>query len=144
MKKWVLGFCFDSTCKYVLLILKTKPDYLKGKLNGIGGKIEENDLTPYQAMVRETKEEAGIDVANWGQFAEFIVKRGTVYCFAAVNSEIWNAKSMENEQVRIERIDILCASPLPNLKWLLPMAVNFLNKEDDCLHFQVKETNWKN
>jgi 8-oxo-dGTP diphosphatase len=142
MSEWVLGFCFDVSYKYVLLVLKNRPSYLEGKLNGIGGKIEP-DETPYQAMIRETKEEAGLDILNWEQFARFTVKRGVIYCFAAMDLNIWKYQSMTDEKLRIERLDCMIGKPLPNLNWLLPMAVNFLNKADECIYFHINEIIWQ-
>src|SRR4051812_33742321 len=57
-KEYVCGFMFNSdalTSKKgaVALILKVKPDWQKGKHNGIGGHIEWSDHNPLAAMVRE-------------------------------------------------------------------------------------------
>jgi len=38
--KYVCGFLFDMAFKHVALINKVRPDWQKGKLNGIGGKVE--------------------------------------------------------------------------------------------------------
>lgn len=57
MISYCLGFAFNKD--YVVLIKKTRPDHLKGKLNGIGGKVEKGEL-PIEAMVREFKEETGV------------------------------------------------------------------------------------
>ena len=40
MKKYVLTFLFTSDYKNVWLIEKNRPNWQKGSLNGIGGKIE--------------------------------------------------------------------------------------------------------
>ena len=40
MQKYSLGFVFDLPVEKVLLIEKQRPEWQKGKLNGIGGKIE--------------------------------------------------------------------------------------------------------
>jgi hypothetical protein len=54
--RFVLGFVFDFEAKKVLLVLKNRPDWQTGLLNGLGGKIEA-DETPLEAMEREFKEE---------------------------------------------------------------------------------------
>jgi 8-oxo-dGTP diphosphatase len=61
---YVVGFLFGHDKTMVALIKKSRPEWQKGMLNGIGGKIEnsENALT---AMRREFKEEAGADVSDW-------------------------------------------------------------------------------
>ena len=41
MINYVLGFATDG--QQIVLIRKNKPDYMKGKLNGIGGKIEQSE-----------------------------------------------------------------------------------------------------
>ena len=39
-KYYVLGFLFSPDCKRVALIIKNRPDWQAGFLNGIGGKID--------------------------------------------------------------------------------------------------------
>ena len=56
MKKYVVGFLFQGD--KVALIQKNRPAWQKGKLNGIGGHIEENE-TPLSTVDREFFEELG-------------------------------------------------------------------------------------
>lgn len=49
---------FDDDMENVVLIKKNRPEWQKGKLNGVGGKIENNE-TPLYAMIREFQEETG-------------------------------------------------------------------------------------
>lgn len=60
--KYVLGFMFNEDLTKVVLIEKTKPDWQKGLLNGVGGKIE-----PFEqgidAIIREVEEECGLKSA---------------------------------------------------------------------------------
>ena len=57
--KYSLGFIFDQARDHVLLIQKARPARHRGKLNGIGGKVEPGK-TFLQAMIRECWEETGI------------------------------------------------------------------------------------
>jgi 8-oxo-dGTP diphosphatase len=59
---YVVAFLFTHNVEKVWLIQKQKPEWQKGCLNGIGGKIEE-DETPMQAVIRELKEESGLDIS---------------------------------------------------------------------------------
>ncbi len=47
-----------------LLLIKKKKGHGEGKWNGPGGKIDEGE-TPEEAMVREVKEEVGLDVLEY-------------------------------------------------------------------------------
>ena len=50
--------------KYLMLYRnKKKNDMNQGKWLGVGGHVEEGE-TPYQAIVRETKEETGLDLKS--------------------------------------------------------------------------------
>jgi len=60
MKRYVVAFILTPDLQRVWLIRKNKPEWQKGCLNGIGGKIEEDGESPVEATVREIKEEAGI------------------------------------------------------------------------------------
>ena len=43
IKEYVAGFLFSRDGSLLALILKNKPDWQKGKLNAIGGKIEDGE-----------------------------------------------------------------------------------------------------
>ena len=64
MDKTVLTY-IEKDNKYLMLYRnKKKIDLNKGKWLGVGGHIEEGE-TPDQAMIRETKEETGLDVLSY-------------------------------------------------------------------------------
>lgn len=50
-QEYVVGLLFDPHRKYICLIQKNRPDFQRGFLNGVGGKIE-NGEWPLQAMIR--------------------------------------------------------------------------------------------
>src|SRR5215208_5596620 len=64
MQTYACGFLFSPDRQRVLLIRKRRPAWQAGKLNGVGGKIE-RDESPAEAMRREFREEAGLDVRDW-------------------------------------------------------------------------------
>jgi 8-oxo-dGTP diphosphatase len=70
---YVLGFAFNTIGDKVALIRKNKPDWQKGFLNGIGGKIEK-DESKRSAMVREFEEECGIKTSTyyWCYYGDMI------------------------------------------------------------------------
>jgi 8-oxo-dGTP diphosphatase len=64
MIDYCLGFAFDRSGN-VALIQKQRPDWMKGKWNGIGGKIESFDTDAAAAMVREFYEETGMQTLDY-------------------------------------------------------------------------------
>ena len=121
MKRYVLGFLF-TPIGGVWLIYKNKPDWQKGLLNGIGGKIEEGEL-PYDAMVREFKEEAELEIKDWTEFCILTDNREfEVYCFYAMSD--LTPKTMTDEEVIHVEISSLPSNTITNLNWLIPMALH--------------------
>ena len=59
MKRYTVGFIFDPAIVRVALIHKNRPEWQKGRLNGVGGKIEEGE-TSIACIVREAREETGL------------------------------------------------------------------------------------
>lgn len=136
MTKWVLGFIFNETGQVVLLLKKRRgPKFNIGKLNGIGGKIERGE-SPLQAIIREAKEETGIEdfKADWRQFATLETESGTVECFSIFSFSMYNYKQLEDEELGNYDISSLTNSKLKgdltsNLSWLIGMALE--NRDND-------------
>ena len=119
---YVAGFLFSTSGKQVALIQKTKPDWQKGKLNGIGGKIEEGE-TPLEAIRREFQEETGANVMEWRQFVEMRWRDAVIHFFVAHGDH--GLTSITEEIVGWYDVDFLFNAPtLPNLRWLVPMALD--------------------
>lgn len=121
-KKYVVGFLIHKN-GWVLLLQKTHPDYLAGKWNGVGGKIEEGESS-LEAMRREFKEEAGLDFSAWDLFARLHTNRADIDCFVGYyDGDTNDIKTMTDEPVQwfvehfIDQLDLV-----PNVKWLLPMT----------------------
>lgn len=134
MNNYVLGFAFSTDVhgnRYVALIEKVKPDWQRGKLNGIGGKIESFDVTIRDAMRREFHEETGIetDSGAWIQFAKMEFDDDCVFCYAGKMdwekfNDLWSPTP--EQVVKISVSQLWNFKTLPNLTWLIPMAEAFL------------------
>lgn len=133
MPNYVLGFFFSPDTQRVLLILKNRPAFLAGLLNGIGGAVENNEGYP-AAMEREFEEETGIHVdwQRWVNFCSmnvtFTHKKGNYYveCYKAIAEseyEFNSFKTTTDERVYavdVKRLD----NVVKNLTWMIPLALN--------------------
>jgi 8-oxo-dGTP diphosphatase len=138
LTEYVLGYAFDSKLQHVILIRKNKPEWQKGKLNGVGGKIEKDDASPVHAMIREFKEETGASstTTDWKFFLQMNiggnegqpdVKKSTIYVFYAIlpATVLNDVQSMEAEQVGLYKINrIWTQKTVANLQWLIPMVLD--------------------
>lgn len=100
-EKYVLAFIFDNNnFENILLIEKTKPAFLAGKYNGIGGKIEPNEF-PIEAVAREVFEETGLNLvqAMFLYYGILETEFGSVYLFAAVTPDIHYFQQKEEEKL---------------------------------------------
>ncbi len=140
MTEYVVGFLFGPSDKAVALIRKNRPDWQKGLLNGIGGKIEPGE-SPYNAMVREFKEETGLFLGlGWTRFACLKTNHDSlVYFFFNRSKEIYGIESKTDEHVDIYSArNFARHGSLPNLSWLIPMALSF-SKGEKCRWFDIQE-----
>jgi len=107
IKEYVVTFLFTTNMDKVWMVEKQKPDWQKGCLNGIGGKIEKDEL-PIEAAIRELKEEAGIDKMNlWELGYMFGTNNDSsgfkVWIFTGVTD--LELKTMEAEQILLKKIN---------------------------------------
>ncbi len=129
-QKYVAGFLFRRDRAEVTLVRKEKPEWQKGKLNGIGGKVEPGE-TEYAAMVREFREETGAEILDWSPVAVLKVGEAEVHFFRSSSGDgvrMFNQNDV-GEAVTTYRVDSLLAGTsagllIPNLRWLLPMAAD--------------------
>lgn len=129
-KEMVLGFIFTPDFEKILLIRKNKPEFQKGLLNGIGGKLEEHE-TPYDAMIRETKEETALEISHyhWKYQGNMHGKDWEVAMYSSVihEEQIPMAESLTDEPVGwYNTQDIIYGSEyktLKNLPFLIQMCI---------------------
>lgn len=127
MTRYVCGFRFMPDGYSVLLIEKQRPSWQRGKLNGVGGHIEKNEA-PVVAMVREFKEETGLDTlpSHW---THTLTLKGddweVVFYMSIANMTGVRPTTMTDEPVRWVPIHALHELPLIyNLRWIIPMQLD--------------------
>jgi 8-oxo-dGTP diphosphatase len=123
---YVAGFLFSGDREWVVLVEKIRPDWQRGRLNGVGGKIEASDASPVAAMVREFEEEAGLRVHGWEKFCE-IQRLGDLTHFFRSFAEgpVGHVSGIEEEKVSAYPVsEVARLNTMPNLRWLIPMALD--------------------
>lgn len=126
MDRFVVGFAYDNSGR-VLLATKNRPDWQRGCLNGIGGKIEERE-SPLEAMRREGFEEAGVEL-DWHHKG---VMKGTnndgaefeCHIFYAYGDEVCRFQQREDEPLAMYSLDEINGKKIiSNLTYLLPLGL---------------------
>jgi 8-oxo-dGTP diphosphatase len=134
INKFVIGYLFDDKGN-IALIEKNRPNWQKGRLNAVGGKMERGE-TPLEAITREFQEEAGAEV-SWRQFAELAGDSYRLYCFTSKDKA--EIHTLTDEKVDWYPVDNLPANILPNARFLIPMAnykfditAKIIHKSPEC------------
>jgi 8-oxo-dGTP pyrophosphatase MutT (NUDIX family) len=125
----------------ILLVKKDRPEYMVGRYNLVGGKIEKGEL-PYEAAERELREEAGIESVQEGDLVYMPTEcvgrietpRSRIYvCVVYVNgrpgtSEDPEIKPREGETEEVFWKDWTIAKDsqflMPNLRLVVPLILN--------------------
>lgn len=131
--KYVLGFVLDNKMERIALILKNRPDFLAGKWNALGGKVEEGE-TEKEAVKREVEEESGlvIEEKDWQPVGviqdnkDKEVDEFRVDVFYSLTNDISKAKTLTDEEVEVFYIsDVLKKD---NLTDHLPQIISTILK----------------
>lgn len=141
--RYVLGFLFDERFNNVVLIHKLRPEWQRGKLNGVGGHIEEGE-TPHKAMHREFLEETGLDIPSWRRISTLTTSNNayhmTVFGSVASQDILDQAVSKTEESVIQVPVDSLFSAPvIPNLYWLVPQTISVLDGREQISSFEIVE-----
>jgi len=153
---YVAGITFSNTSTKVMLIRKSRPEWMKGKLNGIGGHIEPNE-SPLEAMRREFTEETKLVSPYWTPFAVLTgigltSKVSTapnkpqqpwlVHWFTAIipNHTDYMPEGTTDEPVSWFNLEDIHHYPImPNLLWLIHMALERISNANVVHRYQINE-----
>lgn len=148
--QYVVGFLINKELRTVALVRKLRPNWQKGRLNGIGGKIEPGEL-PLEAMRREFREETGYDSIAWKHFCTLEGEHDPrvidpdadwrVYLYYEFTDTqlSYLIHQATDEEIVIRSIDVVTglhvtSDCLPNLTWLIPMALNMEKDRANSFH----------
>lgn len=137
--EWVVGFLFNDDATEVVLIRKNRPEWQAGRLNGVGGKVEQDDVSLVGAMEREFLEEVGVEVYGdgWHHFASLDWEEGVVHFLRAFDDEAYRMvrrrvgldihktdEKVECHYLRGLFVPEVIGPITPNLLWLVPLAAH--------------------
>jgi len=132
MTHYVAGLLYSEDGMAVALIQKNRPQWQAGLFNAIGGKVELGE-TAQQAMRREFREEAGVDL----EWTHRMTLKGSDYSVDFFSrhddAAISQIMTMTDEVVEIHQAYDLPENLIPNLWWIIPMM------NDDYLAAQTIE-----
>ena len=121
--KYTVGFLFSPSLQDVVLIEKRRPTWQCGFLNGVGGHIEPGE-TPLECQRREFREETGLNVDDWCEFAVMHGGRFVVHTFATVHHRFNSVQTQTDEPVGVFPISTLHhLNVVSNVRFLVPMAL---------------------
>lgn len=127
----VVGLAFSDDMRTVLLIRKRRPASQAGKLNGVGGKVEPGE-TFLDAMVREFREESGIDTSpeSWTHFATLDAPRWQIAFFRtvlplSVLDHAAQGPVLTHEQLELHSlVGLRDQVTMSNLRWMVPLCLD--------------------
>jgi 8-oxo-dGTP diphosphatase len=124
MTRYVCGFMFSPNHNRVALIRKNKPDWQKGLLNGMGGKIEDLEFASH-TMVREFREETGLvtSVEDWKLFLLLSGKDWQVFFYSS-EGDLSLLYSVTDEIVELVTTKPLPTDTIRNLQWIVPFCID--------------------
>lgn len=119
-----LAFIFNKDHSKVLLMMKNRPEWQKGRVNGIGGKFEEGE-TGLQCVAREIEEETALVIPHkeWIYIGKMKFSYGLAEVFTTTyESPESDARQTTDEAIGWFPVDALPNNCIENLLVLIPFA----------------------
>jgi 8-oxo-dGTP diphosphatase len=123
-QSYVVGFLFSPDYKKVVLIRKNRPQWQIGKLNGVGGHVEDSE-SPNASIIREFEEETGLYLEDWTNYFTIENDSALVHFYWNVSGDYNKVQTITDETIEIHNVDeIFTLNVIPNLRWLIPMVLD--------------------
>lgn len=126
MVSYVVGFLFSEEQDRVVLVLKNRPKWQAGLYNGVGGKVEPGELFD-EAMIREFKEETGVEFQEWDCFGKMKGPGFELALYRAFNTKALEQVSTQtDEEIHVVPVDlnVLRTNSISNVAWLVASALD--------------------
>ena len=120
---YVLALLFTADEREVVLVRKTRPAWQTGRINALGGKIRDGEELLHAAQ-REVREEAGVDVHGWEEFLVWHDPEYRLRAVRAFDDAARQARTAEDQEVFLARVDALPPNVIDNLRWIIPLALD--------------------
>lgn len=143
MKKYTIGIYFNEDLSMVLLLLKAKPEWQKGRYNFPGGKREPSETDfdrfehPNRCVSREFFEETSLDIPpdEWSHIGCIEGNGYTCEVLTACRGAHHGVAVPDKaEPLRWFSVDKLPLNRISNIQWLMEFALNWhrqgLNGQD--------------
>lgn len=133
---YTVGIMFSSDFQQVILALKDKPEWQKGKYNFPGGHIESGE-SGMNCICREFAEECGLNTMpfDWKEIGVMNnpFQRYYVNIFSGIYRPGMGELTRMEEDLPVEwfYIQTLPENMVPNLRFLIPFAWNYWKAEDN-------------
>ncbi len=122
---YVMCVITDPEHNEYVTIAKNRPEFLAGKTTFVGGKVEKDEGVT-EAMIREAKEECGLDI-DPTLIGYIFGHQYIVFVFKAVVDNIYDAVTMEDEQIKVYTKEELILAPDSALADNVKSIIHFAN-----------------
>lgn len=136
MKRYVVGFLFDDAMEKIIMIRKERPAWQKGKLNGVGGKIEPFE-SAIEVIQREFKEETGVYISAelWASVCILKFPYAEIEFFAVKNTKFYEeTRTVTDEEiVKVSLNNAFFNKELPLIENIISLTILSKQRLSDCI-----------